>query len=614
MIKNNFVKVCCISPKLSVGMPLDNAKEIVEALKNSKSTINLLPELATTGYTCGDLFFNETLLNESNEAIKYIVDNNPSNKVCVFGAPLLVNGSLYNTAIVALGNKILGIVPKMILPNYKEFNEKRWFNSGLNCNLDEVYVNGNKYPFGNIIFKDMKNNLSIGVEICEDMWAPIPPSSHLAMAGANMILNLSASPEYLGKDEKRELCVLDNSRRNSCAYVYCSSGVGESSSEAAFAGHNIIGVLGDTLASDLSYDRNTHYTYADIDLSLINYNRVSNTAFHEEYEISKYKEVLFNLEETDYEFEGGINKLPFLPTSSIKEVYEKVSKLLQNALARRILHTRSKTLVIGVSGGLDSTLALLIACSTFKMIGLDPKNIIGVTMPGLGTSSRTKNNAIKMMEKLGITMKNIDISQEVLDHFKLIEHDPELLDITYENTQARYRTFILMNMANKYNGLVLGTGDMSELALGWCTYNGDQMSMYGINAGMPKTFVKYMTEAYALCEYQDIKDILLDVIATPISPELKKDQVTEESVGKYEVNDFILYRHLCCGDSKERSIWLLEIAFNLKNEEATEYVNNFYRRFYTQQFKRSAMPDGPKVFNVSLSTAGYNIPSDLSRR
>jgi NAD+ synthase (glutamine-hydrolysing) len=211
-------------------------------------------------------------------------------------------------------------------------------------------------------------------------------------------------------------------------------------------------------------------------------------------------------------------------------------------------------------------------------------------------------------------MKNIDISQEVLDHFKLIEHDPELLDITYENTQARYRTFILMNMANKYNGLVLGTGDMSELALGWCTYNGDQMSMYGINAGMPKTFVKYMTEAYALCEYQDIKDILLDVIATPISPELKKDQVTEESVGKYEVNDFILYRHLYCGDSKERSIWLLEKAFNLKTEEATEYVNNFYRRFYTQQFKRSAMPDGPKVFNVSLSTAGYNIPSDLSRR
>ena len=613
MIKNGFIKTCCISPKLSVGMPLVNAKEIVNAINASKASINLFPELSVTGYSCGDLFFNETLLKENKEAISYIVENNKENVMTVIGAPLEQEGALYNCAIVIFGKKILGVIPKMVLPNYKEFNEKRWFKEGSHTNLKHISVNGCNYPFGNLIFKDDKNHINLGVEVCEDMWATIPPSTYLSLVGANVLLNLSASTEHLDKDIIRTNCVLDNSRRNNCAYLYTSCGVGESSSEAVFSAHHIVGVLGSEVKNNLSFAMDTHFTYADIDLNSINYSKKGATKQVIKSPV-EFEEICFEFAETDYDFEDGINQLPFVPTSNLEENFHKVSSILQNALARRILHTRSKTLIIGVSGGLDSTLALLIAHATFKMIGKDPKDIIGVTMPGLGTSNRTKSNAIKMMEQLGITMKNIDISQEVLDHFALIDHDPESLDITYENTQARYRTFILMNMANKHNGIVLGTGDMSELALGWCTYNGDQMSMYGINAGMPKTFIRYMTKAYATVMYQDLYDVLEDVIETPISPELKKGQVTEDNVGKYEINDFILYRFLNCGDSKETTIWLLQKAFNLDSSVAEEYVKNFYFRFFTQQFKRSAMPDGPKVFNVSLSKAGYNIPSDISRR
>lgn len=613
MIKNGFIKVCCISPKLNIGMPLINAKEIVNAINNSEATINLFPELVTTGYSCGDLFFNETLLKENEEAISYIVSNNKENSIAVIGAPLLQEGVLYNCAVVILGKKIIGVVPKMVLPNYMEFNEKRWFKEGSQSNLTHINISGVNYPFGHLIFKDYKNNLNIGIEICEDMWAIIPPSTYLALLGSNLILNLSASPEYLDKDLIRTNCVLDNSRRNNCAYVYASSGVSESSSESVFSAHNIVGVLGSEVKNDLSFAYDTHFTYADIDLNMVNHAKLGATKQNIQSPV-EFKEILFELKETEYEFEDDINQLPFVPTNGIDKNFYKVSNILQNALARRLLQTRSKTLIIGVSGGLDSTLALLIAHATFKMMGKDPKDIIGVTMPGLGTSNRTKNNAILMMEKLGISMKNIDISQEVLNHFKLIDHDPESLDITYENTQARYRTFILMNLANKHNGIVLGTGDMSELALGWCTYNGDQMSMYGINAGMPKTFIRYMTKAYATIMYQDLYDVLVDVIETPISPELKKGQVTEDNVGKYEINDFILHRFLYAGDSKETTIWLLQKAFNLSEDTAAEYVKNFYFRFFTQQFKRSAMPDGPKVFNVSLSKAGYNIPSDLGRR
>ena len=604
MFKNSFVKLACITPVVEVGMPLVNAKEIVKALKESKASINLLPELATTGYSCGDLFYDSGLMKDNYEAIDYIVKNNPCKGIVVFGAPLELTGSLFNCAIVLKGNEILGVVPKKHLPNYADTTEKY------------IIINGKKYPFGNIAFKDYKNNIHIGVEICEDMWSPITPGSFLSLCGVNLMLNLSSSNETLDKDLRRQICVLDNSRRNYVVYAYCSSGVTESTSETVYSGHNLVASNGKLIKNDLSFDPNTHYTYADIDFGEINFIRRSSTNLHvalpKDYE---YHTVLFELDETDYVFEDQIDRLPFVPDGDLETNFKKVSNILEYSLYKRMKSTNLKTLVIGVSGGLDSTLALLVAHRTFSLLGYDHRNIIGISMPGLGTSDRTKNNAKDLMEKLGVTYLELPISEEVLNHFKLISHDPNETDITYENTQARYRTMVLMNMANKHNGMVLGTGDMSELALGWCTYNGDQMSMYGINAGMPKTMVRYMTYAYGKLVFNEVNDILTDIIDTPISPELKPNQVTESSVGKYEINDFILHRLLECGDSKERIIYLIQTAFGISLELATDYANNFFKRFYTQQFKRQALPEGPKVLNISLSPrSGYKIPSDLSRR
>ena len=617
MLKQSFIKLACITPVVEVGLPLENAKEIVRLLGESKASINLFPELATTGYTCGDLFYHDGLMEENYKAIDYIVKNNPSKGIVVFGAPLELTGSLFNCAIVVKEHEILGVIPKKNLPNYNEFNEKRWFQQGQDTTEDTIVINGKRYPFGNIAFKDYKNQLCIGVEICEDMWCPVTPGSYLSLCGANIVLNLSSSPEYFGKDETRKNCVLDNSRRNYVVYAYASSGVTESTSETVFSGHNIVASNGELLLNDLSFDPQSHISYADIDLSEINHIRKTSTNLHvplpKDY---KYYTVEFNIEESnEYEFESDFDCLPFVPEGDIEVNYKKIANILEYSLYKRMKQTKLETLVIGVSGGLDSTLALLIAHKTFTLLGYDHRNIIGVSMPGLGTSDRTKNNAKDLMEKLGITYLELPISNEVLSHFKLLEHDPEDKDITYENTQARYRTMVLMNMANKYNGLVLGTGDMSELALGWCTYNGDQMSMYGINAGMPKTLVRYMTYAYGLYDFNHVNDILSDIIDTPISPELTPGQVTENTVGKYEVNDFILYRALFCGDTKNRIVWLLTIAFNMNEEEAIGYADNFFRRFYTQQFKRSALPEGPRVLKYSLSPrTGFRIPSDLSRR
>lgn len=616
MLKSSFVKLACITPKVEVGLPMENAKEIVRLLKESKASINLFPELATTGYTCGDLFYHTGLIEENYEAIDYIVKNNPSKGIVVFGAPLELTGSLFNCAIVLKGNEILGVVPKKNLPNYGEFSEKRWFQQGSDTTEEWIIINGKKYPFGNIAFKDYKNELYFGVEVCEDMWCPITPGSYLSLCGCNLVLNPSSSPEFFNKDETRRNCVLDNSRRNYFAYAFVSSGVTESTSESVFSGHNIVATNGALLVDDLSFDPNSHITYADIDLGEINFIRKSSTTLHvplpKDY---KYHTVEFTLEETKYEFEKELDRLPFVPEGDIEVNYKKMANILEYGLYKRMKQTNLETLIIGVSGGLDSTLALLIAHKTFTLLGYDHRNIIGISMPGLGTSDRTKNNARDLMDKLGITYLELPISDEVLAHFKLIEHDPNETDITYENTQARYRTMVLMNMANKYNGLVLGTGDMSELALGWCTYNGDQMSMYGINAGMPKTLVRYMTYAYGLFEFKEVNDILTDIIDTPISPELKPGQTTEGTVGKYEINDFILYRLLNCGDSKERINYLLSLTFEISETEAKGYTDNFFRRFYTQQFKRTALPEGPKVLKCSLSPrSGYKIPSDLSRR
>ena len=616
MFKNSFVKLACINPVVEVGLPLENAKEIVNALKKSRASINLFPELATTGYSCGDLFHHEGLMKENYEAIDYIVKNNPSKGIVVFGAPLELTGSLFNCAIVIKEHEILGIVPKKHLSNHNEYSEKRWFQQGSDTTEDTIVVNGKCYPFGNIVFTDYKNKLCIGVEVCEDMWCPITPASYLSLCGVNLMLNLSSSNEYFNKDETRRICVIDNSRRNYLVYAYASSGVTESTAETVFSGHNIVASSGTLLTDDLSFDPETHIVYTDIDLGEINHIRRGSTTLHESLPKDyKYHIIEFSLNETNYQFEKEIDRLPFVPEGDIEVNYKKIANILEYSLYKRLKQTKVETLIIGVSGGLDSTLALLIAHRTFTLLGYDHRNIIGVSMPGLGTSERTKNNAKELMDKLGITYLELPISDEVLAHFRLIEHDPNDTDITYENTQARYRTMILMNMANKYNGIVLGTGDMSELALGWCTYNGDQMSMYGINAGMPKTMVRYMTYAYGLFDFECVNDILTDIIDTPISPELKPNQTTEATVGKYELNDFILYRILFCGDSNERASWLLSLAFEIDLKDAKRLVDNFTRRFYTQQFKRSALPEGPKVLRMSLSPRSeFKIPSELSRR
>ena len=615
MLKNGFIKVCSATPILKVGNPKFNIEEILKMLEGNKASIVVFPELSITGYTCQDLFYSEELLNEAMDALKYFLENNKFKGIVALGIPLSNEGSLYNCAVVIKEDKILGVVPKRSLPSSHEFQEKRWFKPAYNKNTNKIRLFDSVYPFGNIIFNDYKNYIHFGVEICEDMWSTISPGNILSLNGCNMILNLSASNEVLGKDIIRRASVIETSRKNNGAYVYASSGVYESSSDTVFSGHDIIASCGEIIKEAESFDLKSNMIYGDIDIKAINFKRRSNTNFHDNIHIDfMYENVEFSLDETDFVFENKINSLPFVPLNSL-EAFNKINSLQEFALIKRIKSSHAKSVVIGVSGGLDSTLALLVSINAFKRLGYDLKNIIAVTMPGFGTSKRTKSNAISMMEGQGITVLEMPISDDVLNHFKLIGHDPNVHDVTYENAQARYRTMILMDLANKYNGFVLGTGDLSELALGWCTYNGDQMSMYGINAGIPKTLVRFMVQMHALNDFLDIKDTLIDVCNTPISPELTGEtQKTEEAVGKYEINDFILYRYLTCGDDRDRIYYLLMNAFDISEGEALEYINKFFKRFITQQFKRQALPDGLKILEVSLSPRGdYRMPSDIER-
>lgn len=617
MYYNGFLKVASITPELEVGNPLFNVSEMLKILDNIKSSIAVFPELCITGYTCGDLFYTNVLLNDSMKALDYFLKNNKYKGLVVLGMPLINGGSLFNCAVVIKNKEILGVVPKRSLPNSKEFYEKRWFKPAYNESKDKIILFNKEYPFGNLIFHDNDKCIHIGIEICEDMWSTIAPGNILALNGCNIILNISASNETLGKSDIRRTTVLENSRRNCGAYVYASAGVNESTSETVFSGHNIIASCGEIIKETENFSMQSEVIYGDIDVSAINFKRRSNTNFHDNIHIDfKYQDIYFNLEESnDFVFEDKINTLPFVPQNDEVTKFNKIASLQEFALFKRLKHTKAKSLVIGVSGGLDSTLALLVAYQAFKKLNYDMKNIIAVTMPGFATSSRTKSNAMKLMEELGLTVLVKPINEVCKEHFKLIEHDPNIHDITYENTQARMRTMILMNLANKYNGLVLGTGDLSELALGWCTYNGDQMSMYGINAGIPKTLVSFMIKYYALVKFENIKDILLDIIDTPISPELSDvGQKTEDSVGKYEINDYILYRYLTCGDSEDRIKYLLKKAFNMPSEEANKYVDNFFHRFFSQQFKRQALPDSPKILDVSLAPrSDYRMPSDVKR-
>ncbi len=618
MYSNGLIKVASVTPKLKVGNPQFNVGEMLDILKEVKASITVFPELSVTAYTCNDLFFQESLLSNTKKAITHLLEENKYQGIIVIGAPLEVDGVLYNCAFVIQGSKILGIIPKFYLPNTGEFYEKRWFQSGFNIieNYNEVKYLNQIVPFGYIVFKDQNDEVSFGIEVCEDMWAPVSPGNILSLNGARIILNLSASNEVLGKREIRRRTILEHSRRNAGAYVYSSAGVNESTSETVFSGHNVIAQNSELIVETENFNQESEVIYGDIDLEKIDFARRTNASYRDSLNRYRHKfnEVIFKLEKSeDYNFAKKFDSTPFVPKVNILEDFEKIAALQENALIKRIKHVRAKSLVIGISGGLDSTLALLIACRVYDNLGIDKKEIIGVTMPGLHTSKLTKKNAMDMMQNLGVKILDININNHVKEHFKLIGHDGVTEDITYENTQARARTMILMNLANKYQGLVLGTGDLSEMALGWCTYNGDQMSMYGINVGIPKTLVRFMIHNYAIHKFsENVRQTLLSIVDTPITPELTSNQKTEDTIGKYEINDFIIHRVLRYGDKEDRISWLLPKVFGISCDESSSYASNFFRRFYSQQFKRQATPDGPKILDISVSPRGdLRLPSDI---
>ena len=621
MYNREFIKVASVTPKLRVANPMYNVKEMLRLLKDVRSSITVFPELGVTAYTCNDLFFQNSLLNDTKKAIRHLLENNPYEGILVFGAPFQIDGILYNSAFVAKGKELLGIVPKFYLPNTQEFYEKRWFTSAFDIVKTTKMIRflGQVVPFGSIVFKEEDSNLSFGIEICEDMWAPISPGNLLALQGAQLILNLSASNEYLDKREVRKRTIIEHSRRNAGGYVYCSAGVNESTSETVFSGHNVIAQNGDLLVETEHFSRESEIIYGDIDIAQIAYKRKSNSSFRDSLNRHPHPtvEVDFTLEESeDYTFEAPFDRTPFVPKENTDEAFEKIAALQENALIKRVNHIGSEKIIVGVSGGLDSTLALLIAVRVIDSLNRPRKDVMAITMPALATSDRTKRQAYALAENLGVTMREIDVTDHVNAHLDMIGHDGKTEDKAYENAQARARTMVLMNLANMHQGIVLGTGDMSEIALGWSTYNGDQMSMYNINAGIPKTLVRFMIENYAHRKFGDaIEEACEDVLDTPISPELLMGQATENEIGSYEINDFIMHRFLRYGDDEERIMWLLTKTYDLDKQEASDYVTKFFKRFYSQQFKRQASPDAPKILDVSLSPrADFRMPSDVDKR
>lgn len=614
MYKHGFLKVSLVTPKLEVGNPNFNVDEILYHIKDLKSGITLLPELSITGYSCGDLFFQDNLINQSKAALKKLIELNPYKGILVVGLPFDIEGVLYNVAAVIKEHQLLGIIPKKYLPNTNEFYEKRWFNSGLDVKLKDVFFNQQKVPFGDILFEDLEKDIRFGIEICEDMWTNFSPGNALSLNGANLILNLSASNEYLNKEQSRRMVVLENSRRNAGAYVYVSSGMMESSSDTVFSGHNMVAVHGELKDEVFFNVPETKIYTTEIDFGEINFKRRKDMnlrdALHRDQMDLHHIAVSFE-KANAFVFDKKLDAFPFVPKKNAFKAFEDIRRIQTQALAKRLLHLGATKIILGVSGGLDSTLALLVSIDALNFLKRNKTDCIGVTMPGLGTSTRTKNNATLLMEKLGIVALDKSIVEETLTHFKMIGQDEKNTDITYENTQARIRTMLLMNLANKENGIVLGTGDLSEIALGFMTYSGDQMSMYGINAGLPKTLVQFMVRMYGEV-YPDLKHILDDIVDTPVSPELIKDQKTEDIIGKYMINDFLLHRLLRCGDDADKMGFLIKHVFELDDIESTTRVKTFINRFFSQQFKRQVLPDAPKVLDISLSPRGdFRMPSDI---
>lgn len=626
-----FFKICSYVPVVRIGDVNFNISQIIEGIsKASEMDVECIvfPELSITGYTCGDLFQQELLMKEAEKGIKRILEAKLSDNILIaVGCPVGAFGKRYNCAIIINGDKILGIVPKIHIPNYSEFYEKRWFESGWNISFDTIDFAGQKVDFGtNLIFTH--KGVKIGVEICEDLWVPQPPSGSLTQAGAEVILNLSASDELIGKNDYITNLISQQSARCRCVYAYSSAGWGESSTDLVFSGKALIGYEGKIFGADKRFSTNTvsELFVADIDKLRLDRMRF-NTFFDSLGNDFPYKviESRNNTEEKTSVLPREINPdpWPFVPSEmqKLNERCEEILNIQAYGLMKRLEAIGCKKVIVGISGGLDSTLAVLVAVKAFDNLGLNRKGIIAVTMPGLATTSRTKSNSLALMEALGVTGQEIPIKEAVDLHFRDIQHDPEVFDATYENSQARERTQILMDLANKENGIVLGTGDMSELALGWCTYNGDHMSMYGVNASVPKTLVKHLVKWFASKSDRITADILEDIIDTPISPELVPSgtddiaQKTEDLVGPYELHDFYLYHFLRNSFTPKKIYQLACRAFEGKYDKETilKWLKTFIRRFFSQQFKRSCMPDGPKVGSVNLSPRGdWRMPSDAS--
>ena len=628
----DFIKVGSACPKTKVADVLYNVENICYCIdKSYDSNVKFLvfPELCITSYTCSDLFLTSTLLNKALDGIKLICEKSvDKDMLLAVGAPLIHNNVLYNCAIIIFNGRILGIVPKSYIPNYSEFYEKRWFTEGVNL-IDEI-INlpfQENIPFGsNLIFA--AGDYKFGVEICEDLWVTIPPSSYLSLLGANIIGNLSASNELVSKKDYRVSLISNQSARCMSSYIYSSAGVHESTTDLLFSGHLVISENGSMLKQNDRFQRENEIITSCIDIFRLNAERLKNLSYRDASKMVpfKAKNIYFNFKDTNIkEFDRYVDKHPFVPSNEHEreERCKEIFNIQASALAKRLEHTNLKKAVIGISGGLDSTLALLVVVKTFKLLGIDNKNIIAITMPGFGTTDRTYNNALTLCKELGTDLREINIVDAALQHFKDIGHDKDIHDVTYENVQARERTQILMDLANKEGGLLIGTGDLSELALGWCTYNGDHMSMYSVNPSIPKTLVRYLVKYVAEKESnKEVSHTLLDILDTPVSPELlpkseKGDivQKTEDIVGPYELHDFFLYHFIKHGSSKERIQFLAEVAFkdDYSKEEINKWLDKFIYRFFTQQFKRSALPDGPKVGSISLSPRGdWRMPSDAS--
>ena len=628
--KQGFVRVGAVVPKLKVADTEFNCNEIIEQIEiasNNKIQIAIFPELCITGYTCQDLFEQDTLLEEAEKSLSKILDyTNNLDIICIIGMPIKQENQLFNTAVVIQKGEILGVVPKTFIPNYGEFYEKRWFASSKNANKKEIEMLGQKVPFGiDLLFKDKENNeICFGIEICEDIWAVEPPSNKLALLGANIIFNLSASNEVIGKKEYRRELVKMQSAKTISGYVYCSSGVNESTSDVVFSGESMIFENGSCLANNKRFDFESNMIFTEIDTKKLANDRRKNISFMGNPIDLEYREIEINIPDNIEDLTREYSKTPFVPEDKkkISEICEEILNIQSYGLAKRLLHTNINKTVIGISGGLDSTLAFLVIIKAYEILNIPKENIIAITMPGFGTTSRTHNNSMKLINEYGATFREINITKSSLQHFEDIGHDKNIKDVTYENAQARERTKILMDIANKENGLVVGTGDLSELALGWCTYNGDHMSMYAVNASIPKTLVKYIIKWVADNSKEECKNIINDILDTPISPELLPpdekgniEQKTEEQVGPYILHDFFLYHFLRYGAEPKKIYMLACKTFkeDFKEEQIKHWLQVFIKRFFTQQFKRNCMPDGPKVGSVSLSPRGdLRMPSDAS--